>query len=131
MSEERDIPTICLEIEPISEDQWEILHISNEDQSSCEILSVPVELPDSTSLQTFDEFITKNHPEYPYSFFLISNQKTRTNNEFLFVEKETLENFRCDVKAVWIVLANLTLANMDFQEYVDWANGEIFTESME
>lgn len=46
------------------------------------------------------------------------------------IERETLSNFRCDVKAVWIVLANLSISNMDFEEYVEWANGEIFTEDM-
>lgn len=120
--------TICLEVEPISDEQWEILHI---DTAYCEIQRIPVELPNSTSLAEFDEYITKNHPDYTYSFFIVANDKTTENNEFLMVERETLAKFRCDVNAVWIVLANLTLANMDFSEYEEWANGEIFTTEIE
>lgn len=119
--------TICLEVEPISDVQWDILHTEN---AYCDIKRVPVQLPESTSLASFDEFITTNHPEYSYSFFIVSNNKTTENSEFLMVERETLSNFRCDVKAVWIVLANLSISNMDFEEYVEWANGEIFTEDM-
>lgn len=122
-----DEETICLEVEPITDTQWDILHTEN---ACCDIKRVPVHLTESTSLASFDEYITENHSEYSYSFFIISNKKTKEDNVFLMVERGSLANFRCNVKAVWIVLANLTICNMDFEEYVEWANGEIFTEEM-
>lgn len=64
--------TICLEVESISDVQWDILHTEN---ACCDIKRVPVQLPESTSLASFDEFITTNHPEYSYSFSLFRTIK--------------------------------------------------------
>lgn len=113
---------ICFRTDFSDDNKWKNIKekIKNDGEYECFLKYIEEKKFENTEKEKIIEFL--NSINYEYDFFIICDSQSMNDETLLIININSKNNFRCRASLLWSPVNNLSIANMDFDEFKNNAN---------